>query len=233
MKKAFRSLVKATLIVTMVGLMVAGASWLAREQEKGRQLVAAGRLSQMKLALQIYEDDHGTLPPLQLRDNEGSPKQSWRALISPYIGGGFTNQLEQLDLSQRWDNDHNRGIMDKVSQDRWACFALDGSKMTLPVTTKLLAYVGRESIWDTSTELPKGKMTENPDAILLVWIPQGKLHPLQPGDITEEEIRKVVEGGQDVLFITAGSRWGIVTIERGELVFHSWRQVIDQREGRH
>ncbi len=235
MEKALRALVKLALIVSVVGLLVAGAGWLSRAQAKARQSTAYGRLNQMRLALQMYEEDNGTLPPLQLRDSDGSSKQSWRALISPHIGRGFTNQLEQLDLSQPWNSDHNRGIIDRVSPDRWACFALDGSQMTSPVTTKLLAYVGRESIWNTGTGLPKGKMSENPDAILLIWIPQGKFHPLQPGDITAEEIRERVEKGEEVLFIAAGDghRYGLVTIEGGELAFPTWQQELDRREGRH
>lgn len=226
--------VRGALLAMIAALLAAGVVWLNQAKERGRQLVAYGRLCQMRLALQMYEDDYGTLPPLSLRDTARTPTQSWRALISPYMGSRFDDQLEQLDLSQPWNSEQNRGIIDKVSPNRWACFALDGSQMPLPVTTKLLAYVGRESFWDAGTGLPMRKTTEHPDAVLLVWIPKGNLHPLQPGDITEEEIRKRVENGEVVVFIAAGSghRYGIITIERGELAFHTWQQELDRREGR-
>lgn len=227
--------VRGTLLAMITALLAAGVIWLNRAQERGRQLVAYGRLSQMRLALQMYEDDYGTLPPLSLRDSAGTPTQSWRALISQYLGGGFNKQLEQLDLSQPWNSDHNREITDRVSPNDWAWFALDGSRMTLPVSTKLLADVGRESIWDAGTGLPKGKTTEHPNVVLLVWIPRGNLHPLQPGDITEEEVRERVEQGERVFFIAAGEEYGygIITIERGELAFHTWQEVLDQRDRRH
>ena len=227
--------VRGALLAMIAALLAAGVVWLNQAKERGRQLVAYGRLSQMRLALQLYEDDYGTLPPLFLRNSAGNPTQSWRALISPYIGGGFNDQLEQLDLSQPWNSGQNRGIIDKVSPNRWACFALDGSQMALPVATKILAYVGRESFWDAGTGLPVRKTTEHPDAVLLVWIPKGNLHPLQPGDITEEEVRERVEQGERVSFIAAGQEYGygIITLERGELAFHTWQQELDRREGRH
>jgi hypothetical protein len=218
----------------IAALLAAGVVWLNQAKERGRQLVAYGRLSQMRLALQMYEDDYGTLPPLSLRDNAGTPTQSWRALISQYLGGRIKKQLEQLDLKQPWNSDHNRGIIDKVSPNDWAWFALDGSRMALPVTTKLLAYVGGESFWDAGTGLPVRNTTDHPAAVLLVWIPKGNLHPLQPGDITEEEVRERVEQGERVFFIATGEEYGygIITIERGELAFHTWQEELDRGEGR-
>ena len=178
----------------------------------------------MRAALALYESDHGTLPPLCLRDNLGRPIQSWRALILPPWGFGISTQL---NLSQPWNSDFNRQIIDSIPPGDWVWFARDRAEMKPPVSTHILAYLGRGSIWDAKTGLPKGKIKEHPDAIMLIWVPQSSLHPLQPGDITEEEVRERVEKGEEILFCAAdeGYRYGIVTIERGELVFHG-------REGR-
>ena len=213
-----------TLIVMSVGLFVAGVNMLSRAKATAERSVAIGRLSQMRIALVLHEEDHGTLPPLNLRDDQGIPIQSWRALILPRLGLGISTQL---NLSQPWNSDHNRQIIDSSPLGDWVGFALRREKITSPVSTHILAYLGRGSIWDAKTGLPKGKMTEHPDAIMLIWIPRGHLHPLQPGDITEEEVRERVAKGELVLFSAAGDsgRFGNVTIERGELVFHG-------REGR-
>ncbi len=47
---------------------------------------------------------------------------------------------------------------------------------------------------------------------------------MQPRDITEREVREMVENGHEVLFIQArvSHGYGVVTIERGRLVFHRW-----------
>jgi hypothetical protein len=153
-------------------------------------------------------------------------------LILPYLGFGISTQL---NLSQPWSSDYNRSLMDGVPPGDWVWFALNRPEVESSVSTRILAYLGRESMWDAITGMPKGKMGEHPDAVLLVWIPKGNHHPLQPGDITGEEVRERVEQGQEVLFISAGEgyRYGIITIEQGELAFHTWQEELDRREGRH
>lgn len=216
----------------IAALLAAGVVWLNNAQARSKRLSAYGRLCQMQLALRMYKDDYGTLPPLSLQDTAGTPTQSWRALILPYLG--FPELPKQLDLSQPWNSDTNLSFIDVVPPGNWVWFALD-HPTTLPVSTHILAFVGQKSLWNAGTGLPKGKTTEHPDAVLLVWIPKGNHHPLQPGDITEKEVRDRVEQGQEVLFIAAGDgyRYGIITIERGELAFHTWQEELDRREDRH
>jgi hypothetical protein len=226
-----RVVVICTLIAMFVGVLVAGGIMFSRAKATANRMIAVGRLSQMVAALWIYEADHGTLPPLCLRDKLGTPLQSWRALILPYLGS--PELPKQLDLSQPWNSDFNRRLADAVPPGNWVWFALERPS-TLPISTHILAYVGRGSIWDERTGLAKGKMSEHRGAILLVWIPKSNLHPLQPGDITEEEVRERVEKGQEILFVAAdrmiGSS-GIVTLERGELVFRTRQQVHDRTRG--
>jgi hypothetical protein len=222
-----RVVVICALIAMFVGVLLAGVIMFSRAKATANRMMAFGRLSQMVTALWIYEDDYGALPPLCLRDKKGTPIQSWRALILPYLGS--PELPKQLDLSQPWNSDFNRRLTDAVPPGHWVWFALEGPK-TLPVSTHILAYVGRGSIWDERTGLAKGRMSEHRGAILLVWVPESNRHPLQPGDITEEEVRERVEEGQEILFVAADRETGnsgIVTLERGELVFRTRRQFHD------
>jgi hypothetical protein len=56
---------------------------------------------------------------------------------------------------------------------------------------------------------------------------------MQPGDITEDEVRKMVEDGQEVLFITADVRdgYGLAKIEDGKLVFHTRGEILRRQAG--
>jgi hypothetical protein len=77
-------------------------------------------------------------------------------------------------------------------------------------------------------------MSEHRGAIVLVWVPESNLHPLQPGDITEEEVRERLDKGQEILFVAADRETGnsgIVALERGELVFRTRRPFHDQTSG--
>ena len=185
----------------------------------------------MRLALQGYESQHGTLPPLCLRDNQRKPVHSWRALILPHLDG--KEWFKRLDLSRPWNSDHNRKIIDAVPLEEWTWFARDLPARGFPVSTHILAYLGPNSIWDAKTDAPIGRTGEHPGAILLVSIPESNIRPLQPGDITENEIRKLVEDGHEVLFILAAVPYGygVVTTEGGRLTFHSWQETLDRMGG--
>jgi hypothetical protein len=186
----------------------------------------------MRAALMTYEHQHGTLPPLYLRDDLENPIHSWRALVLPIL---VVESSQQLDLSQPWHSDHNRAISDRIPLLEWTWFARDHPPEQFPVYTHILAFIGRNSIWDETTGVPKGTFADNPQAILLVSIPKSNIEPLEPGDITEDEVRKLVENGHEVLFIKAGpgATYGTVTIETGELAFHTWQEVLDQRDDTH
>lgn len=215
---AGKAIIIWTLIVMTVGLFILGVCTFSRAKTHAERSTAFERLSQMRVALGIYETDQGSLPPVNLRDNFGKPIHSWRALILSQLG---LENSTQLNLSQPWNSDHNRRFLDGISAEFWVRFALEREQLTSPVSTHILAYLGKESIWDAKTGLPKGKTTEYPDAIMLIWVPKGHVHPLQPGDISEEEVRERIEQGQELFFSAAGDRYryGKVTIERGELVF--------------
>jgi hypothetical protein len=166
-----RAILVCTLVVMIVGVFVAGVIMFRRAWAAARQCNAYEGLSQMRGVLEEYELDHGTLPPLCLRDGLGTPTHSWRALILPHLRG-FSNQL---DLSQPWNSDYNHRIIDSVPLIAWSWFARDDREMTLPVSTHILAYLGRESIWEARAGLPKGRIREHPDAIMLISIPKSKI----------------------------------------------------------
>jgi hypothetical protein len=230
-----KAVVICTLIAMLVGALVVGAIMVNRASAAARRIKAYGRLAQMRVALQSFEEEHGALPPLCLRDNLGKPIQSWRALILPYLGGELPRLSKQMNLSQRWNSDSNDSLVASVPPGDWVYFAWDRPRTKLAVSTHIVAYLGRASIWDARTGLPRGRTTEHPDAVLLLWLATGNIHPLQPGDITEDEVRERIEKGEQVLFIAAdsSSSTGIVTVERGEVVFHTDQQVLDEKKAGH
>jgi hypothetical protein len=218
------------LIVTIACVLVIGTRLVRRAQWDARRSTAYGRLCQMRLALQDYEWEHGSLPPLCLRDDSGDPIHSWRALVLPYLE---LESLKQLDLSKPWNSVHNSKLIENVPLTEWVWFARDGFSDRSPASTHIFALLGANSIWEPTTGLPNGTTEECPNSILLISVPQSNIAPMQPGDITEDEVRKMVEDGHEVLFIMAGipHGYGVVTIERGRLAFHSWQEVLDRKGG--
>ena len=217
------------VLATFGAILCCGLGWWIQQARRdGRRCNAYDRLGQMRLALQNYEAEHGKLPPLTLRNKQGEPNFSWRGLILPYLESDF---FKQIDLSQPWNSERNRKVVEAIPLREWTWFARDRDVKESPAATHIMAYLGPNSMWDGTTGLPKGKTEEHPKAILLISIPQSQIEPLQPGDITEEEVRTLIEDGQEVLFMMANTSggYGIVGIEHGKLTFHTWNEVLDER----
>lgn len=166
------------------------------------------------------------MPSLALRNRQGEPILSWRGSILPYLDDKV---FKQVDLSQPWNSEHNRKVIDAIPFREWLWFARDNDAKESPAVTHILAYLGPNSMWDSTTGLPTGKTGEHPKAIVLISVPESQIEPLQPGDITEEEVRKLVEDGHEVLFMNTSGGYGIVGIEHGKLTFHTWNEVLDER----
>jgi prepilin-type processing-associated H-X9-DG protein len=93
-------------------------------REPARRSQCANNLRQIALALQLYEEVHGTLPPAYTTDADGKPLHSWRTLILPFLE---EEQLyNSIDLTRPWDHPVNSAARStKVSAyrcpsaDRW------------------------------------------------------------------------------------------------------------------
>jgi type II secretory pathway pseudopilin PulG len=210
-------------LLVVGGLAIGLARRIVEARKEARRCAAAGGLSRMRLALRNYQNQHGHLPPLCLYDENGEPTQSWRALILPHIE---FDALDHLDVSEPWDSEGNRKVIAGVPPREWDFFARLDQREGEPPATYLFALLGEDSIWDPKTGQPKGKMEDHPRSILLTSVPRSDVPPLKPGDITESEVRRLVEDGQEVLFMKAcvPHNYGIVRIEDGELVYRTWSE---------
>ena len=66
----------------------------------------ASKLQNIRVALRMYQNDYGTLPPAVVYDSQGRPAHSWRVLILPYLGR--TDLYRRYWFSEPWDSERNR-----------------------------------------------------------------------------------------------------------------------------
>ena len=116
-----------------------------------------------------------------------------------------------LDLTQAWDaaaNDTAR----RRGESFWDWVTDDGRCLPCPLA-------GDRSFWDPKTGQPRGRLADFPDAVLLVFVPNSGIHPLQPYEVTEAEVLGCLQQGREVLFVNCRRDYGRVTIENGQLNF--------------
>ena len=71
-----------------------------------RRMACANNLKQIGVALFLYEEKYGALPPAHTVDAEGKPLHSWRTLILPFMDQ--EPLYKQIDLSKPWDDPVNK-----------------------------------------------------------------------------------------------------------------------------
>lgn len=81
------------VFATVVGIFVSLALLLAlllpnvgrNARGGGRRVQCLNNLHTVAIALHNYQSEYGSLPPACVRDSEGRPMHSWRALLLPYL----------------------------------------------------------------------------------------------------------------------------------------------------
>ncbi|QDT98052.1 DUF1559 family PulG-like putative transporter [Gimesia aquarii] len=149
-------------------------------RSEGTQL---GKLSQISMALDLYSQKYGTLPPAYTVDKEGNRLHSWRTLLLPYYGEPYKSLYEKIDLSKPWNSPENSKISTDiyyVGKDRWN-----------PKGASHLAIVGPESAWNNL----KFKNTENGGEknnsfLLIVEIENSEIHWSEPQDLELDQIEE-------------------------------------------
>ncbi len=207
-----------TLAIALVAALAIYATWTSIDKcrREAIQMSAIGHLGWMTLALENYEWDHGSLPPLYLRGDDGRPLRSWRTLLLPTLE--CEAQFEEIDLSQPWNSPSNRRAAEgfpEYCQDLYHQYAHQQTYGR----THLVALVGTGSIWDQETGIPRGQLKEHPNAVVLISLPHSDVAVWEPRDITENELLARVKDGQEVLFVTAGRSYGLVGFNNGRLTF--------------
>jgi hypothetical protein len=141
-------------------------------------------------------------------------------MLLPYLEA--RDDFDKLDLAKPWNSEPNRTIL--RSSQAWGHFAGEdryfaGDQLPEPHTISILALLGRDSVWDAETGLPKAHSAARSDRILLIHVPRSDIEAWEPRDITEEELQARVERDEEVFFIDANKRYGKVQIVNGNLVF--------------
>src|SRR5262249_27690932 len=93
------------LLLSGVAVAVLAGRGYLRGAAGGRVRDAAARvpctLAGLHLALHLYHDAHGGLPPAVLYSKDGKPLHSWRVLILPHIEE--SKLYEEFRLDEPWD----------------------------------------------------------------------------------------------------------------------------------
>lgn len=183
-----------------VGLIACLAIFPSRQPSRvdGRLSSCMLSLKAVALALHNYHEDYGSFPPVVVRDNEGQPMHSWRALIFPYLDGG--NYYAQYDFAQLWNSPSNLDFAEKVLTGQTSYYQSCHCQARRPESeTVVLAVTGADTAWPPDRCVSLGDVTDGHDStFFLVAVSHSGIGWFEPRDISLEDVPKTSAHGDGV-----------------------------------
>jgi len=157
-------------------------------REPARRTQCLNNLHNLVIALHNYQSQYGSLPPACIKDAEGRPMHSWRALLLPYLDRQDIAEVYRFD--EPWDGPNNRKLHE-IKLDVFHC-PEEGGRMT---DTSYFAVTGPETIWGDDVPLDWNESNSwdgLSQTIMLVEMSNAGVHWLEPRDLPLSEIAPTI-----------------------------------------
>lgn len=173
-------------LFAIAGVSAVVFGWLFADTKDARHAAldrsCIANLHGIRVALQMYQEKHGTLPPATVTDSEGRPMHSWRVLILPHLGR--LDLYCRFRLDEPWDSPHNLRVARDVP-DAYRCHADEPSS---EIDTSYLAVVGEGTIWDAAAA---GPLSHDDQRIAIVEVVRSNIAWTEPRDLTLRSIAQL------------------------------------------
>lgn len=157
------------VLILLFGLALSHYYDLTTSRER---VLCTANLHQVALALKLYRQKHGRLPPPFLRNDEGKPAHSWRVLLLEIIDH---DSLNMYRFDEAWDGPNNSRLAQKLAHigDMYSCS--DKGK------TNIFLVTGQNTLFENNGEKVTLATGNNP--LLLVESVTLSAHWMEPVDL--------------------------------------------------
>ncbi len=136
------SLVELCGVVIIFAGVLGAIFWVAHgNREATLDRMSVRNLHSIRIALQAYQQQNGTLPPAYVCDASGVPCHSWRVLILPQLG--YFDLYRRYRFSEPWNSSHNL----IVAADMPVEYRCQFDPRETDNHTHYLAVVGAGTVW--------------------------------------------------------------------------------------
>jgi prepilin-type processing-associated H-X9-DG protein len=165
-------------------------------REAARRAQCTNNLKQIALAMHIYHEKYGCLPPAYVADAKGHPLHSWRVLLLPYLEQG--GLYDRLKLDEPWDSPHNHSLLqNEYAAQEFHC----PSALNPKDKTSYVMIVGPGTISDGPHSVRLEDIKDGTlYTIMIVEVKDSGIHWAEPRDLTFEgmDFRVKDPGGKGI-----------------------------------
>ncbi len=139
-----RRMAIAGIVLGLFGCLLTAAFFMPAvrsAREAARRAQCTNNLKQIALALHMYHEANGSLPPAAITDKNGRPLLSWRVAILPFIEASDLSMKFHLD--EPWDSPHNLALVERMP----SVYNCPSDGTLKPGTTGYLAVVGASTVF--------------------------------------------------------------------------------------
>jgi prepilin-type N-terminal cleavage/methylation domain-containing protein len=202
-RRGFR-LLELLAVVAVIGLLVACLLPVSRTaREPARRMQCGNNLKQIGIALVMYEEEYGSLPPAYTVGADGKPLHSWRTLILPFAEQ--KSLYDKIDLAKPWDDPANR-LAYEADIPMYQC----PSSVIPKRHTTYLAVVTRGGCFQPTKPRPLAEITdEHEQTLMVIEVPPSQaVHWMSPSDAAEDLVLNAV--GAEKLAHPSGTQAALV-----------------------
>lgn len=198
--------------IVVLAVLLQTTRMVVRQRALAPRNFVLGRLTQAVSMIQYYERAHGTLPPLFSTSPEGDKLLSWRVHL--FLFDGPNGKIEGVRVDEPWNSPANR-IAAAQHLDKASFFSLQDNQPD--PRTRILAVTGPNSLWDATTGLPQGELNGSRPLLMLVAVATSRYHWMEPEDIREDELLRLIDAGETIYCISTWGSEGILKKRDGSL----------------
>ena len=134
-------------------------------------------------AMLAYEEDHGTLPPAFVADENGEPMHSWRVLLLPYLG--LQGLYDEYRFDEPWDSEHNKKLVTRMPT-AYSCPSDSGFEFG---ETNYAVITGKGMLFDGASKPSTRSVADGAaNTVLLVEVSESQIPWTCPQDVSAARI---------------------------------------------
>jgi hypothetical protein len=196
------------------GLTASAVKLVQRAREEACVLRCKNNLAQIGLALRLYHQANGALPPAYLLGKDGKPALSWRLLAHYYMDQNHV--IDKGVFAYSWNSPQSVGLnYDPTLFSIFRCPSADAKNPRAPC---YVAVVGANTMWPGSKSAEEVTDATDGDKILVIEITNSDINWMEPRDLTLEEALNAIQPAKGLGIGSAHARGVHYVTVRGEVL---------------